>query len=273
MPTNPHVLRWPRVVVAAVSLAACDDVPRADGGGGGAGGSGGGGQDGGGGAEPAVYVSFVAEEGPGNGPAMLRMFNDTPAQILSLTLPTGEAFTFYLVESNTVTEYGLVASDDMVEDAVLSLHTLDTCVRRPFDAVHGPTSLEPGRAYGIHVSLEDGYVATIEEEATPAPYVGIRAVIGGFASPTLANPGAASTLHLATAAGELSFDDTYDDLPAPFIPHDPAAAEIERVWLVDGEGVERSAEGPFALTGALGFTAYVSDAPVPGAAVAVPLVE
>lgn len=250
----------------AISLSACDQA--ADNSGGspdvGAGGQGGAPE-----AEPALFVSFVAEGGPGAGPAMLRMFNDTEAQILSLTLPTGEAFAFYLIEGQAVSEYALVASDDMVEDSILSLHTLDTCIRRPLSAVYGPTSLEPGRAYGIHISLEDGYIATIEEEAMPEPYVGLRALIDDPAKAT--QVGAESTVYLSTPEGELAFEDVYSELPAPFSKHEIGKLALDRIRFVDLAGIEHVAEGPFNLSGFFGYTIYVAETPVEGAAQNIPL--
>lgn len=253
-------------ILVALSLAACEQAADNSGGSadGGAGGQGGAPE-----AEPALFVSFVSEDGPGAGPAMLRMYNDTEAQILSLTLPTGEAFAFYLIEGQSVSEYALIASDDMVEDSILSLHTLDTCIRRPLNAVYGPTSLEPGRAYGIHISLDDGYVATIEEEAAPEPYVGLRALIDDPAKAT--QVGAESTLYLSTDAGELAFEDVYGELPAPFSKHDSDELALDRLRFVDLGGMEHVAEGPFNLSGSFGYTIYVDEAPVDGAAQVIPL--
>jgi hypothetical protein len=254
------------ILVAALMLSGCeqaaDDV-------GGSPDAGAGGQGGAPAVEPALFVSFVAEDGPGAGPAMLRMYNDTEAQILSLTLPTGEAFAFYLIEGQSVSEYALIASDDMVEDSILSLHTLDTCIRRPLDAVYGPTALEPGRAYGIHISLGDGYVATIEEEAPPEPYVGLRALIDDPAKAT--KVGAESTLYLSTDAGDLSFEDVYGDLPAPFSKHDFAGLALDGLRFVDLGGVEHVAGGPINLSGSFGYTIYVDELPVDGAAETIPL--
>ncbi len=264
MPHHPKLF-W-SVAVVTLTLSACEQA--ADD----AGGSaevGVGGQGGAAEAEPALFVSFVAEDGPGAGPAMLRMFNDTEAQILSLTLPTGEAFAFYLIEGQSVSEYALIASDDMVEDSILSLHTLDTCIRRPLNAVYGPTSLEPGRAYGMHISLEDGYIATIEEEAAPEPYLGLRALIDDPAKAT--KVGAESTLYLSTAAGDLAFEDVYGDLPAPFSKHEIAGLAVESLRFVDLAGVEHVAQGPFSVSGSFGYTIYVDEMPVDGAAEAVPL--
>ncbi len=251
---------------ALTLLLACGgggESPAETGGAGAGDAAGGGGVGGGAQAEP-LYVSFVAEEGPGNGPALLRMVNDTDGQILSLTLPTGEAFSFYLIDPLTSSDYALIASDDMLEDAILSLHTLDTCVRRPFSAMNGPTSLEPGRAYSLHVSLEDGFIADIVEEAQPEPYLGVRAIISDPAKPT--QVGAKSMLYLEGATlGEVAFEDIYDELPAPFVRLDAAELSLERVRFVDLAGVERVAEGPLGMSGAFGYTVYVGAAPADGA--------
>jgi hypothetical protein len=249
------------ILLTALCFSGCGEQAAESSGGSADGGAGG--QGGAPAAEPALFVSFVAEEGPGAGPAMLRMYNETEGQILSLTLPTGEAFAFYLIEAQSVSEYALIASDDLVEDTILSLHTLDTCVRRPLEAVYGPTSLEPGRAYGMHISLEDGYVATIEEEAMPGPYVGLRALID---DPAKANKvGAESTLYLSTDAGDLAFEDVYGELPAPFSRHDISGLALDGLRFVDLAGVEHMAEGPINLSGAFGYTIYVDELPVDGA--------
>lgn len=250
------------LLVAAMSPAcqpSSDDATPVVGGSGGEGGQGGAAE-----AAPTLYVSFVSETGPGAGPALLRMFNDTEAQILSLTLPTGEAFAFYLIEAQAASDYALVASDDMFEDAILSLHTLDTCIRRPFSAINGPLSLEPGRAYAIHIALEDGYIADIVEEESPDPYVGMRALIDDPAKAT--KVGAETTLFLSTDIGELSFEDVYGSLPAPFLRVDAGELAVDQIRLVDLAGVEHTAEGPFSLSGAFGYTVYVGPEPVEGAA-------
>ncbi|NUP13624.1 MAG: hypothetical protein HOW73_46910 [Polyangiaceae bacterium] len=217
-----------------------------------------------------MFVSFLSEEGPGNGPAMLRMVNDTDGQILSLTMPTGEAFSFYLVEPLMATDYVLASSDNMLEDAILSLHTLDTCVRRPFSAMNGPLSLDPGKAYSIHVALEDGFIATIEEEAAPDPFVGLRVIINDPSKPS--EVGAASMLYVSSAGGELVFEDVYDELPAPFAKMEMASLELESLRFVDLAGIERSASSAAVAAGAFGYTAYVGADRVEGAVAVIELV-
>lgn len=203
----------------------------------------------------ALTFSIVREEGPGLEPAKLRMVNDTETQILSMTLPTGEAFVFFVIDPGATSEWAVVASDDMVEDAILSVHTLDTCVRRPFSEISGPTVLEPGHAYSLHVSDPDGYVAEIVEEPQPSPFIGLRTVIDDPSK--AASLGAVPELVLSTASGELVLSGDVDVLPAPYVEFDQASLTIESVRLVDVAGVEHAASGPFELEGAFGFTLHV----------------
>jgi hypothetical protein len=220
--------------------------------------------------EPSVYVSIVAEEGPGSGPALLRMVNDTPGQILSLTLPTGEAFAFYLVEPGTSSDYAPIASANMLDDAILSLHTLDTCIRKPFAELNGPLSLEPGRAYSLHVSGNVGFIGDIVEDEAPAPFLGIRVLIDDRSLPT--QVGAASLLTLSSEATDsLQFEDVFDELPAPFHKIDAPSLSLDEIRFRDLAGVEHVAPGPIELSGAFGFTVYVAPEPTEGGAI-VPLV-
>jgi len=253
------------VLVLALAAAACGADERAAPPPGGADGGGGAG-----GAEPvreaAYHVSFVPEVGPGAGPALLRMTNDTPADILSITLPTGEAFAFYLVEPGATTAYAPIASADMLEDAILSYHTNDTCVRRPFAEMNGPLSLEPGRAYTLRVGADDGYIATITDEGIADPYVGVRVLIDDRALPT--EVGAASLLTLTLAgADQQAFEDVYDELPSPFSALDLAALSVEQIRFVDLSGVEHTAAGPSLPDDVFGYTIHVAAEPVAGAVV------
>jgi len=196
------------------------------------------------------------------------MTNDTFGQILSLTLPTGEAFAFYLVEPSMTTEYAPIASADMFEDAILSLHTLDTCVRRAFTELTGPLSLEPGHAYTIRVA--DDFIAEIVEDAMPEPFVGLRVIIKDPAKASA--PGAMSTLSLSDGElGDLLFEDVYGELPAPFLRVDASTLILDELRFRDLAGVEHSAQGPFAVDGAFGYTVYLTDGAVEGAAVQIPL--
>ncbi len=219
--------------------------------------------------EPAYHVSFVPEIGPGAGPALLRMKNDTTADILSLTLPTGEAFAFYLVEPAATTDYAPIASADLLEDAILSYHTNDTCVRRPFAEMHGPLSLEPGRSYTLGVGSADGYVASINDDGVAAPYVGVRVLIDDRAVPS--QVGAASLLTLTLSGStEHAFEDVYDELPSPFVALEVPAFSVENIRFRDLSGIEHTAPGAALPTGVFGYTIHVAPMPVAGA-VAVPV--
>ncbi len=253
-----------RAIAFLLFMSACGSPDAEDGASAGGGTGGTGGEGGAPASEPAVYVSFVAEEGPGSGPALLRMINETPGQILSLTLPTGEAFAFYLVEPGASTDFSPIASADMLEDAILSLHTLDTCVRRPFAEMNGPLTLEPGRAYSIHVSSDSGFVADIVEEPQPDPYVGVRVLIDDRAQAT--QVGAASLLTLSVAGqGELAFEDIHDDLPAPFQKLEASQLAVDGIRFLDLGGVEHTAPGLALPAGIFGYTIHVSPEPIPNA--------
>ncbi len=218
-------------------------------------------------AKPALYLSFLAEDGPGLAPAALRMFNDSQSQILSLTLPTGEAFSFYLVQPETNTEYALVASADMAADAILSIHTNDTCIRRPFKSIEGPMSLTPRLAYSIRVSND--LAASIVEEPAPMPFIGLRTIIHDPSLPT--QVGAASKLSLSGSGWEAAFEDVYDELPAPHSKIDAAELVIDEVRFQDLAGSVHVAQGPFVIGDAPGYTAYLAATPKEGSAVVVEL--
>ncbi len=219
----------------------------------------------------ALYASFVPEVEAGAGPALLRMFNDTETELLSLTLDDGHEFTFYLVEPLAFTEYELTVSADMWEDAILSIHTQETCIRKPFADMTGPLSLLPGHAYSLHVSVESGFVGTIEEEPAPEPYIGVRAHVtdpAGSASP------APSELVLSLGGdpgGEVAFKTIFDEHPEPYVGVPAAALDVTKIRFVDRSGAAHEATSPLALEGSFGYTVYVAGEESEGAEVSLPL--
>jgi hypothetical protein len=221
--------------------------------------------------QAVIHASFVAEQEAGAAPALLRMFNDTEDQILSLTLADGRPFTFYLVEPRTATDHEITVSADMWQDAVLSIHTLDTCVRRRFSEMTGPLVLEPGHAYAIHVTVGDGFIASIEEEPVRAPYVGIRAhVTDPSSSPT---PGPSKVLLSAGEAvdGEIVFDTIFTEVPEPYVLVPSSKITLETIRFVDRSGTAHESTAPVVLGGSHGYTVYVADEAREGAALDVPL--
>lgn len=210
-------------------------------------------------AEPQVFASFVAEEAAGDAPALLRMINETPDQVLSLTLDDGQEYTFYLIDPLATSDYAITASDDLWADAILSIHTNDTCVRKPFAEMTGPLSLAPGHAYSIRVSIDGGFTAHIEEDAMPEPYVGVRAHVADPAGSSTPSP---SRLVLATAGGapsEIVYETIFTEYPEPYVRVAGSAIEIASVRFVDRAQVTHEAAGPFVLEGSHGYTVYVDD--------------
>lgn len=205
-----------------------------------------------------VHASFVAEQKAGAGPALLRMFNDTEDQILSLTLDDNRPFTFYLVEPLTVTDYEITVSEDMWEEAILSIHTFDTCIRKQFAEMTGPLVLEPGHAYGIHVSVENGFQAQIEEEPVPEPYVGVRAHVTDLAANATPGP---SELSLSTGdapPGEVVFKTIFTEYPEPYVLVPGSKVTLDKIRFVDRSGTAHESASPVVLEGSYGYTVYVA---------------
>jgi hypothetical protein len=218
-----------------------------------------------------MHASFVAEQKAGGGPALLRMFNDTNDQILSLTLEDGQPFTFYLVEPRTATDYEITVSDDMWEEAILSIHTLDTCVRKPFADMTGPLALEPGHAYAIHVSVEDGFQARIEEEPLREPYIGVRAHVTDPAQSATAAPSKLVLSTGATLPGEVVFDTIFTEYPEPYVRVTGPSVTLDEIRFVDRSGTAHESTSPVVLEGSYGYTVYVADEAQDGAEIDVPL--
>ncbi len=165
--------------------------------------------------KPVMQASFVAEDQPGDGPALLRMFNDTPDQVLSLTLDDNQEYALYLIDPLAVSDYTITASDDMFADAILSIHSGESCVRKPFAEMTGPLALEPGHAYAIRVAIDGGFVGLIEEEAVPEPFIGVRAHVADPSASLSPSP-APSDLVLSTGGaspGELKYHTIFNEFP------------------------------------------------------------
>lgn len=224
-------------------------------------------------AKPLIHASFVAEKKAGDAPALLRMYNDTPDQILSLTLDDNDEYTFYLIEPLAASGYEITTSDDMWTDAILSIHTFDSCVRKPFAEMTGPLVLEPGHAYSIHVTIEDGFSGVIEEDAMPEPYIGVRALVkdpAGSQAPTPAR------LVLSTGQappGEITYHTIFTEFPEPYVHVPGPKIEIGTIRFEDRAGVAHGAWTPIVLEGSYGYTVHVDDQVHEGAEIDVPLEE
>ena len=224
-------------------------------------------------AKPVLHASFVAEEKPGDAPALLRMYNDTPDQILSLTLDDNEEYTFYLIEPLTASDHEITTSDDLLTDAILSIHTTDSCVRKPFAEMTGPLVLEPGHAYSIHVSIEDGFSGLIVEDPMPDPYIGVRALVkdpAGSQTPTPAE------LVLSTGnapPGEITYNTIFTEFPEPYVHVAGPQIDVESIRFVDRAGVAHGAWTPIVLQGSYGYTVHVDDQIHEDAEIDVPLEE
>ncbi len=221
--------------------------------------------------KPPLVASFVAEDEAGDAPALLRMFNDTPDQILSMTLDDGREYAFYLIDPLAASDHVITMSDDMLEDAVLSIHTFDSCVRKPFASMTGPMVLEPGHAYAIHVTVEDGFAGVIEEEAMPEPFFGVRAHVFDPAASTTPAPAQLVLSMAGDPAGEVLYDTIFSELPEPYTYVPGAKLELEKIRFVDRAGVPHEASSPVVLEGAYGYTVHIDDAALEGAAITVPL--
>jgi len=218
-----------------------------------------------------LHASFVREDAPGAGPALLRMFNDSETEVLSLTLDDGQEFTFYLVEPLTVTDYQVTTSDDMWTDAILSIHTQETCIRKEFADITGPLALEPGHAYGIHVSVAEGFVAQIEEDPQPEPFIGFRALV---TDPAASSAPAPSELTLSLAGGSLQdvvFNTYFDEYPEPYVLVPASAVEIDSVRFVDRSGAAHESTSPIVIEGGAGYTVHVAPEPEEGAEISIAL--
>lgn len=222
-------------------------------------------------AKKVLHASFVAEKQAGDAPALLRLFNDTPDQILSLTLDDGQSYTFYLIEPLAVSDYEITTSDDMWTDAILSIHTTDSCVRKPFAEMTGPLALEPGHAYGIHVTIEEGFAAAIEEEGSPEPYIGIRAHVADPAGSSTPAPSKLTLSVAGSSPGEVVFETIFTEYPEPYVRVPGSKVELEKIHFVDRAGLAHETSSPVVLEGSHGYTIYVDDEVRDGAEIDVPL--
>lgn len=218
-----------------------------------------------------LQASFVAEEKAGDAPALLRMFNETPDQILSLTLDDNNEYLLYLVDPLTTSDYAITMSDDMFEDAILSIHTFDSCVRKPFAEVTGPLALEPGHAFSIHVTIDQGFAGFIEEDAMPEPYTGVRAHVFDPSGSTAPAPAELVLSTKDAAQGDITYKTIFTEFPEPYLRIPGSKIEIEKIRFVDRSGVAHEASVPVALEGSHGYTVYIDDEPREGAATVIPL--
>ena len=128
------------------------------------------------------HLSVLAETEPGRAPALLRLDNATPEDRLAITLPDGEAFAFYDIPWQTTTDYVPAALSDPVAEVILSLCTIDACIRINFDEIGGEQALAPLGAYSLVVTKPGDFAAEIVGEPDPEPFVGVRPhVIDGSA--------------------------------------------------------------------------------------------
>jgi hypothetical protein len=207
----------------------------------------------------SLFASLREETAVGEAPALVRFANDSD---LHLTLWIGDQ-EYFKVAPHTATEGRAVASSDVLGDALVGYHNIDdTCIKVPFDALGGVTALEPGRAYSVHVEVNESYQAYVTEDAMPAPFTAIRPLLQDPF--TAAEPGAMSKLTV-TLAGEPAY--TFEGIASEFaraywLMPDPA--EITSLEFVDRSGGEHSAAPRLSVSGA--YTLLIDDAPADDAA-------
>jgi hypothetical protein len=222
-----------------------------------------------GGTPPAakpVMASFLQESGAGNAPALVRFSNDTK-EILSLSLGD-QAYT--LVPQYTVTGGKPAASVDLLADAIVAYHSKDTCIRVYFDEIVGANVLEPGHAYTFHVTLDDGWAASIEEDAMPAPFTALRPLILDPAiakgKPTVSrlsvdvgDPPAHDVGAIQAPGDRLEYVGLSSKYPGPFWLVSGESLEVFGITFTDRNGTEYGTTEPIVLRGSGGFTLHVDD--------------
>jgi hypothetical protein len=219
----------------------------------------------GGGGPPApapLVASFVAETEPGEAPAMVRLLNETKE---ILTIQIGLALMQMIKQGTTSSPTGVVTAD-LPADLSLSIHTTDGCVKKPIDDVQGPSVLEAGRGYLLHVTKPEGanFHAVVTEDAeAPAAYVGLRPRVF---DPSSGPPGTWTDLAISFVGApdrrpvlwyssvEYGTTGEYDYIRDP----EPT---INGVRLYDKAGVTHRSDDTIALEGAAGFTVVVDTKP------------
>lgn len=215
------------------------------------------------------HLSVIAETQAGRAPALLRLANETVDERLAITLADGEAFAFYDIPWQTTTDYVPAALANPVAEVILSLCTIDACIRVNFDEVGGVQALQPLEAYTLVVTKSDGFVAEIVKDAAPEPFVGVRPHVidssAGFEVGT--------HLDLVLSGHELVFEKVFAPVPGRYELLPPMAdLSLDKLTYIDGEGTSHVLDEPLVLPSAPGYTVVLGSAPMDGAAVDVPLV-
>ena len=208
------------------------------------------------------HLSVVAETEPGRAPALIRLHNDTAEDRLAITLPDGEAFAFYDIPWQTTTEYVPAALAEPVAEVILSLCTIDACIRINFDEIGGVQALEPLAAYTLVVTKPGEFAAEIVRDADPAPFMGVRPhVIDSSAGIAVG-----THLDLTLSGSELVLERVFYPVPGRYELFEPVVdPTLETLRYIDGEGTSHVLEEPIALPSAPGYTVVLGPNPVEGA--------
>ncbi|MEQ9320062.1 MAG: hypothetical protein RIF41_12940, partial [Polyangiaceae bacterium] len=192
--------------------------------------------------------------------------NATEEDRLAITLPDGEAFAFYDIPWQTTTEYVTAALSDPVADVILSLCTIDACIRINFDSIGGVQALEPLAAYSLVVTKPGDFAADIVQDADPAPFVGVRPhVIDGSAGIAVG-----TNLDLVMSGQEIVLEKIFVPVPGRYEMLDPIDEPVlEQLTYIDGEGTTHVLEESLSLPDAPGYTVVLGPSAVDGAAASV----
>lgn len=268
-----HALAVAGAVALALALVACDDSAAGDAGSP-TGGTGGGVAEGGGGSGGEVstggaplvaplYLAVLAESGPGNEPGLVRFFNDTAGDLISLAIGDGQFYAWLEVPAASTTDYLPKALGDLATTVEVGVHTNDACVNFPLSELVGPSAITPGLAYTLRVEdlAPETFRLEVIEEAAPDPFVGARVLV---TSPGSGPPDKAVQLTLSLdGAAPLVFDDAYDSsVPSQYVLVPTGGLAIGGVEFRDRSGQLFASDEAEVVEGAFGYTLVVSADPV-----------
>jgi hypothetical protein len=216
-----------------------------------------------------LYASFIEETDAGEAPALVAFQNDTKF-IMSLWLGQAE---FIAIPSGLSVGPELAASAAVETDTTTGQHKNGACVKFPINKFDGPSVLDPGQSYSMHIALDPvlGFVGSLTEEQ-PRPFVGVRAKVLDPTSDAF-HP---SRLHLALLGnhpdgrgGSPSFT-TYDENRTNYV-NAGTTAFTAMLTFSAGSGKRYAAAGAVEIPVAPGYTVEVDVEPRAGAAAVVAL--
>lgn len=218
-----------------------------------------------------LYASFIEETDAGEAPALLAFQNDTKF-IMSLWLGQAE---FIAIPSGLSVGPELAASAAVETDTTTGQHKNGACVKFPIHKFDGPSVLEPGQSYSMHIALDPelGFVGALTE-ASPQPFVSVRAKVFDPTSDSF-HP---SKLHLDLLGenpegrgGSPSFT-TYDENRTNYV-NAGTSAFAAQLRFSAGNGKRYAAADSVEIPIAPGYTVEVGVEPRAGAVAVVTLEE